>query len=447
MDTRLFLEILRIDSTSGQEAELADYLAERLLTPKCRLERFGDNLLFCWGDPQVVFCTHLDTVPPYIPPTISHHAEPLPHHYEALQTLSHNYEALESHSHNCEDPGFIKRHYEDPDFIRRHCEDPGGRRGNLPPTTAERYSQHHVEPTPSDSHVEQTERDETSIYGRGTCDAKGQIAAMYEACLTLESKGYDGFGLLLLYGEETGSYGAKAFRDQHPGAEWLVVGEPTDNCMASASKGTKAFEVTFTGKSFHSGYPQYGQSAVEHFNDFMNALRSIGFPKDGLLGDTTFNVGRLVSDNPQNILSDRLTCRVYFRTTFESDEMVGNVMKNMAGPQARLRFGRPRVQDGSDIVAKDVAPWQKAMSVEALGGDSPTRYEVLDGFPSKPVAFGSDAPQLTNFRRKILCGPGSILVAHRDDEHITLSALEHAVDNYIRIYEHIICLPRPEWQP
>ena len=355
MDTELFLEMLNIDSTSGKEAGFADFLAERLQTSACRVEKYpvGDgtvNLLFSWGLPEVVFCSHLDTVPPYIPPTI----------------------------------------------------------------------------------------EEGVVHGRGACDAKGQIFAMYEACRVLEAKGYDGFGLLLLAGEETGSFGAKAFREQHPGAEWVIVGEPTDNYMTSASKGTKSFEVTFEGKAFHSGYPQYGLSAVEMFNDFMNALRSIVFPTDAVLGDTTWNVGKLVSDNPQNILSDRLTCRVYFRTTFESDEMVCNVMKNMAGEDARLRFGRRQVQDGSDIVGKEAAMWQKSMSIKAFGGDSPTKYDTLDGFDTKPVAFGSDAPQLTNFRRKILCGPGSILVAHRPEEHIRLSDLETAVDNYIRIFENLI---------
>lgn len=370
MDSNLFFDILNIDSTSGRERKLADFLAEKLATPACRVETFtvesmrtdaeGEdvpcNLMLSWGRPKVIFCTHLDTVPPYIAP----HSE------------------------------------------------------------------------------------EDIIFGRGTCDAKGQIIAMYQACLELEAKGYSDFGLLLLAGEETGSFGAKAFRDSHPGAEWLVVGEPTDNCMASASKGTKAFEVTFSGKAFHSGYPEYGQSAVEHFNDFMNAIRSIRFPVDEVLGDTTYNIGRLESDNPQNILSDRLTCRVYFRTTFESDEMVCNLMKNMAGPDARLRFGRPKAQDGSDMVAKDVAPWQKAMSVKALGGDSPTRYEVLEGFPAKPVSFGSDAPQLTNFQHKILCGPGSILVAHRDNEHIALEDLEKGVANYISLYEAIACTTSKE---
>ena len=118
--------------------------------------------------------------------------------------------------------------------------------------------------------------------------------------------------------------------------------------------------------------------------------------------------------------------------------MVCNVMRNIAGEGARLRFGRRKVQDGSDIVSKDVASWQKCMSVNALGGDTPTKYETLEGFPTKPVAFGSDAPQLTNFRRKILCGPGSILVAHRPEEHIALPDLQKAKENYIHMYETLV---------
>ena len=354
MDIDFFYKILNIDSTSGKESELADILSVEFAAPGRKVELFevGDgtrNLLVSWGSPKLIFCTHLDTVPPYIPP-----------HFEA-----------------------------------------------------------------------------SVIHGRGTCDAKGQLFAMWEACKSLEAQGFTDFGLLLLAGEETGSFGAKAFREQHPGAEWLVVGEPTDNCMATAAKGTKSFEVTFEGKAFHSGYPENGLSAVELFNDFMNALRSVRFPKDELLGDTTFNVGKLISDNPQNILSEKLTCRVYFRTTFESDEMVCNVMKNMAGPDAKLRFGRPRVQDGSDIVAKDVAQWQRAMSVQSFGGDAPTLFDVLPGFETKPVSFGSDAPQLNNFKHKILCGPGSILVAHRPEEYISVSELEQAVGNYIRIYKEL----------
>ena len=368
MNTEFFIEMLDIESTSGRERGFADFLAQRMAGPGRRVETFevpamaGDcpdgcgipvNLMVSWGEPKVVFCTHLDTVPPYIAPS-----------------------------------------------------------------------------------VEVMEDGDMKIKGRGSCDAKGQIFAMWEACLELERRGCTDFALLLLAGEETGSFGAKAFNGSAVAADdkIVIVGEPTDNHMTSASKGTKSFEVTFEGLPFHSGYPQYGRSAVEMFNDFVNALRSIVFPKDEILGDTTWNIGRLVSDNPQNILSERLSCRVYFRTTFESDQMVCNVMKNMAGPDARLRFGRSRAQDGSDMVAKEIAPWQKCMSVKAFGGDAPTVYQTLEGFSTKPVAFGSDAPQLKCFDRKILCGPGSILVAHRPEEHIMLSDLKAAVASYIRMY-------------
>lgn len=327
IDTGLFMEMLSIESTSGKEHALSDFLAERLKTDSCTLTRYdvGDgteNLLFSWGEPKVVFCSHMDTVPPYIAPT--------------KETL------------------------------------PSG---------------------------------DTIFKGRGTCDAKGQILSLYSACLELERLGQRDFGLLLLSGEETGSFGAKAFRTQHPGGELVIVGEPTDGCMVSSSKGTKSFELTFGGKSFHSGYPEMGESAVLRFNAFLNNLQNHAFPVDPELGSTTWNIGKLSSDNPQNILSDRLTCRVYFRTTFASDEAVKEYMADVPGAE-----------------------------VKAYGGDTPMSYTTFDGFRTKTVAFGSDAPQLTNYKQKILCGPGSILVAHRPEEQILLSEMEEAASNYVKMY-------------
>ena len=367
MDTELFIDMLKIDSTSGKEAEMSAFLAQKLKSKGCEVSHFAvgdgtENLLFSWGDPQIVFCTHVDTVPPYLPPAV-----------EADMSMN----------------------------------------GNVVGGADVKFS------------------------GRGTCDAKGQIFAMYEACRRLHEQGKTGFGLLLLTGEETGSFGAKAFRTMHPGGKYVIVGEPTDNCMASACKGTKSFKVTFSGKSVHSGYPQYGESAILYFNDFVTALRGIGFPEDDILGDTTWNIGKLSSDNPQNVLSDNLSFRIYFRTTFASDQLVCNLMKNIAGENAVLKFGNAPVPGltiaGGRIPV--VAEWQKRMSVEAFGGDTPMKYMTLEGFECKPVSFGSDAPQLTNFENKILCGPGSILVAHRKEEHIYMSELKKAADNYVRMFD------------
>ena len=335
MDFGFFHDFLSIDSTSGKERKVAEWLSETLPgmfpaanRPVLRVDEVGDgtlNLLLTWGKPRIVFCSHLDTVPPYIEPTFP----------------------------------------------------------------------------------------ESVIKGRGSCDAKGQVFAMVTACQRLAEERKTDFGLLLLAGEETGSWGAKAFAKTDFRAPYLVVGEPTDNCMVSASKGTKSFDLKFTGEAFHSGYPQYGVSAVDLFVDFVNKLKAKDFGMDPILGATTWNIGLVHSDNPQNILSPELTCRLYFRTTFVSDEAVCKWMANVE-PEAGTDSGR--------------------LTVTPRGGDTPATYWTVEGLPSKPVAFGSDAPHLKNFMHKAICGPGSITVAHRDDEHVLIAELEKAVEQYLVLY-------------
>ena len=234
---------------------------------------------------------------------------------------------------------------------------------------------------------------------------------MYEACKQLEAEGCTDFGLLLLSGEETGSWGAKAFSKTGFQAPFLIVGEPTENKMVSASKGTKSYQLTFRGEAFHSGYPQWGVSAVDLFNQFYNELKAKDFGDDPELGSTTWNIGELASPSPQNILSPELSCKLYFRTTFASHAAVEAWM---AQPRERLTV----IPNGS--------------------GDAPAHYVTLDGFPSAPVAFGSDAPHLTGFGHKIICGPGSIRYAHRPDEHVLLSELETAVQQYVAMYKTLM---------
>ena len=80
MDWDFFQELLNFDSTSGKEWEVAEWLVRTLPDmfppshrPDVRADEVGDgtiNLLFTWGEPKIVFCSHLDTVPPYIAPTV-----------------------------------------------------------------------------------------------------------------------------------------------------------------------------------------------------------------------------------------------------------------------------------------------------------------------------------------------------------------------------------------
>lgn len=325
MDTgllNLYRRILEADSTSGKERELALLLHDMLDAPHKELMEVGDgtlNLLLKWGgNPKIVYCTHMDTVPPYIAPVF----------------------------------------------------------------------------------------DGEKATGRGTCDAKGQIIALYGACQRLADEGRSDFALLLLSGEETGSWGAKAFSGKLT-APILVIGEPTDNRPLSATKGTLSYDLRFTGKPVHSGYPDEGRSAIDMWMDFMMELEiEAGFPHDKVLGETTWNVGLLKSDNAQNVLSPELTCRIYFRTTFASHEAVQKWM-GMA---------------------------RRNISIIPRGGDTPHNYFVPDGFKGKTAAFGSDAPHLQGFGHKIICGPGNILCAHTSDETVLLKDIDDAIENNIKFY-------------
>ena len=78
-----------------------------------------------------------------------------------------------------------------------------------------------------------------------------------------------------------------------------------------------------------------------------------------------------------------------------------------------------------------------SLAITARGGDTPAKYWTVDELPSKWVAFGSDAPHLTNFKHKAICGPGTIAVAHRDDEHVLTADLEKAVKQYVTLYKAI----------
>ena len=372
MDFQFFQEFLSIDSTSGKERKVAEWLAERLPgmfpaanRPALRVDEVGDgtlNLLLTWGTPRIVFCSHLDTVPPYIEPTFP--------------------EGVFLSEPSLRDPSQGK-----PWAPSSYVAEGGHRFGEEHPLR------------------------ETVIKGRGSCDAKGQVFAIVETCKKLAEEGKTDFGLLLLAGEETGSWGAKAFAKTDFRAPYLVVCEPTENCMVSASKGTKSFDLKFTGEAFHSGYPQFGVSAVDLFVDFVNRLKAKDFGMDPVLGETTWNIGLLHSDNPQNILSPELTCRIYFRTTFVSDAAVQAWMAEAAGER---------------------------LAVTARGGDTPARYWTVEDLPSKPAAFGSDAPHLTNFTHKAICGPGTIAVAHRDDEHVRVADLATAVENNLVLYRSVM---------
>lgn len=318
------LGLMSVDSTSGKENSAVEWLCNNYnptgsQTVIQEIPNGKKNVFYKWGEPKIIFCSHFDTVHPYIPPT---------------------------------------------------------------------------------------EKD-GKIYGRGSCDAKGQLAVMATVCENLYSAGESDFGLLMLAGEEVGSYGAKTANSIIDGCKFVIVGEPTENKLIKASKGNILFSVKITGRSCHSGYPELGDNAIDRARIFLNKLNELNFSEDSILGQTTFNIGGVVSNNAHNVVSDSVEMKIFVRTTFQTHNVVTEKIKSISDENTRI---------------------------EEIYGDPPIEFKFIEGFNSGVVSYGSDAPELRNLGTPLLYGPGSIYNAHTMNEHIIIEDLNLAIQDLTKIY-------------
>ena len=315
----LAARLMEIDSTSGREGPLVDWLHAYLAGADWRVTRIpvsaGRDDLFATAcdAPVVTLSTHLDTVPPYIPPRL------------------------------------------DGDVLR----------------------------------------------GRGACDAKGIAAAMICAADRLRARGVP-VALLFVVGEEVTHDGAHAANRFPNTSRALIDGEPTESTLAIGTKGAVRTTVRTTGRAAHSAYPQLGVSATRDLARLLVELDTLVLPRDELLGETTINIGVIAGGVADNVVAPSAEARLMTRLVTPESE-VRPILERWAAGRATLEWG-PMVP--------------------------PMKLGVLPGEATSVVAFATDIPALGNWGTPYLFGPGSIHVAHRDDEHVRVSELVAAVGRY-----------------
>ena len=246
--------------------------------------------------------------------------------------------------------------------------------------------------------------DETHIGGRGSCDAKGIIAAQVFAAETLRAEGVSEIGLLFTVDEELGSLGARA-ANRHPLARecrYLVNGEPTGNKLAVGSKGSLRLRLTTRGRAAHSAYPERGESAIEKMLDVLAALRARAWPRDEFFGETTCNIGTIRGGTRPNVVAASSEAELQIRLVTPAAE-VKKILEEVVAGRAR---------------------------VEYLSTAEPVRMHAVGGFEQEVVRFTTDIPYLSNWGTPLLIGPGSILDAHGPKERIAKRELIAAIDVY-----------------
>lgn len=242
------------------------------------------------------------------------------------------------------------------------------------------------------------------IYGRGSCDAKGILAAQVAAADLLRRQGETRVGLLFVVGEERGSDGARRANLDARGCRYLIDGEPTDSRLGLATRGILRVLFKASGRAAHSSFPELGVSAIDKLLDALVRLREIALPADERLGRTHYTVGLIAGGVAPNVVPPAAEAEVMFRTVSDA---------------ARVRAA--------------LSPLEDLVSIETLLEVPPVQMTTVPGFETAVFPYTTDIPFLHAWGQPLLYGPGSIHVAHTADEFIDIGEQQAAVTAYVRL--------------
>ena len=291
----------------------------------------------------------------------------------------------------------------------------------------------HLDTVSADDAQFKPHRKNGRLHGRGACDTKGSVAAMFTALCELgESKSRPlntQFVFVGLIDEEYGQAGSRAFAAQAsrlcgPGRKrnttLAIVGEPTKLQLVTAHKGSLWLHLETRGKAAHGATPHLGKNAVHEMAKVVDLLES-GYAaqlrrrKHQLLGAATVNVGQISGGTQPNIVP--AACRITIDRRTLPGETEASVCREIS---ARLRaknlsakISNSKLAPAPALETDPALPLVRQFS-RSLGQ---TRPVGVDYFCDAAVLSAGGMPS-------VVFGPGDIAQAHTADEWISLAELE-----------------------
>jgi acetylornithine deacetylase/succinyl-diaminopimelate desuccinylase len=276
------------------------------------------------------------------------------------------------------------------------------------------------------------------IWGRGTADMKGGIAAAIEAVLALRRAGRElpcDLAFHLVADEEQGGrWGTRVLTEAgYVVGDACVVPEPTDLGVCIAERGLLNVEVTLHGRPAHASEPRKGVSAIEKAAKVVLALHGADFGHSHpLLGRTSANAGTISGGSGSNVVAERCVVLFDHRVVPGQDEAdaIADVRRLIdAIPDPELRYELSPVVFGEASELAPTHPWvtqvqQAIMSVR--GAEAPV----------VGMTFATDARFVRNQAGipAVVCGPGAIAQAHTDDEFVDIASLVDAAAIYAELF-------------
>jgi len=268
-----------------------------------------------------------------------------------------------------------------------------------------------------------------NLYGRGSCDTKGFIAAALTAVENIDRATLrKPLALIFTADEEIGLRGAKHLAQIHAiTPRYSIVGEPTSLKPIRAGKGYSLAEVVVKGREAHSAYPALGASAVFRAARLINRLEAIAASlKDELHPAfdppfTTLNIGLIRGGSAKNVLPGECRFTLEWRPIpTQPSERVVNLLKSAMAEEQRL---------DSDFECEFDAARQDTGFETDAGSPLIALLEEATGIESGTVAFGTEAAQMKLLGSEpVVIGPGDIREAHRTGEFVPVAELEKCAE-------------------
>ncbi len=264
------------------------------------------------------------------------------------------------------------------------------------------------------------------IYGRGACDTKGSVAAMFSALCEL-GKGSSRpreteIVFAGLIDEENAQLGSRALARSGFRADLAIVGEPTRNHVVTAHKGSMWVRLETRGKSAHGSRPDLGRNAIRLMAQIVEALETeyasrLQRKRHALLGSPTINVGVITGGSQANIVPDHCAISADRRTL--PGETVSGVRREivgfLAGKGLRAALGNDKAAPCPPLETDPSLPLISQL-LSCLGQRAPAG---ADYFCDASVLAQGGIPS-------VVYGPGDIAQAHTADEWISTASLERA---------------------
>ena len=287
---------------------------------------------------------------------------------------------------------------------------------------------------------------DNKLFGRGSTDMKGSIASMIIAMKFIMNNVKKFNGKIIFTGvmaEETTGLGTQKIVEENIKADMAVVGEPSDEKIYRAHKGTMWFNLFTYGKLEHSS-----ESNSESNNAIINMMKLImeineiskelETVENNLVGHPSINVGLIDGGTKQNMIAD--SCRISIDRRTLPEEKTDEILDKL-----RIRLDRLRSLDGRltfdlkiDTIREAVEVAESEQIVQEVKN---ALNKVID---KNPIISGmkatTDMSILVNQGNipSVIYGPGFIKQAHTVDEFIEVRRLVESSQVYTEILLSIL---------